>query len=114
MKRWTAIVVLVGEATLALSVVGLFAPCCKTCCRDSAGGQGIANRACCCLVLPAPPAQKAGSSFEVAPLPWVAALSRTALAIKVPGNEGRVSLLGVKFSGPSPPRLYVLNSTWLI
>lgn len=114
MKRWTAIVVLVGQVALALSLVGLYAPCCKACCGDSTGGQHVLNRACCCLLLPAPPAQKAGSTFEVAPLPLVAALSHGAPAIKIPGNDGRESLLGVRFSGPSPPRLYVLNSTWLI
>jgi hypothetical protein len=64
--------------------------------------------------MPVMPVQKAGSAFEVAPLPLLAAFSHAAPVIKAPGNGGRESLLGVRFSGPSPPRLYVLNSTWLI
>ena len=114
MKRWSAIVALAAQITLALCVLGSDAPCCKACCNDCAGDQQVINFTCCCLVPPVFPAQEAGTTFEVAPSHLIAALSHGVPPIKVESSGARASLLGLQFSGPSPPRLYLLNSTLLI
>ncbi|HUZ47535.1 MAG TPA: hypothetical protein VMW54_12940 [Terriglobia bacterium] len=114
MRRWITAIVLLTQLMAGVCVVDASVNPKNACCTSCDAAASMKPCTCCRLDTPSIPSLAASAPFTVAPPIFVAAAARSIeppLVVR-PGNWADRSALPA--AALSPPRLYLLNTSFLI
>ncbi|MCL5671208.1 MAG: hypothetical protein M1423_07940 [Acidobacteria bacterium] len=114
MRRWIATIVLLTQMMAGICVVDASVSPKNACCKSSDAAASLPPCTCCRLDTPSIPSLTASAPFKITPPTFAVTPARSfkpALLLQL-GNQADCS--DVRATALSPPKLYVLNTTFLI